>query len=254
MAAMLDASTLLVIVATFLLAGTVKGVVGFGLPAVSVAVLTVALGLPQAMALMLVPAFVSNIWQSLAGGHGRVILRRIWPFLAMAVLTVWIGAEALSRVDLDLLSGLLGVLLVIYATVSLTGLRLSVTPGQEVWAGPLVGAVNGVLTGMTGAFVVPGALYLQAIGLPRDLLVQAMGMLFLASTLALGIALGANGFLTAELGGLSVMALLPALAGMAVGQKIRSRLPEQLFRKVFLSALLILGAYIIANAAHALTN
>jgi len=123
-----------------------------------------------------------------------------------------------------------------------------VTPRQEPWAGPLIGAVNGILSGMTGAYVVPGALYLQALGLERDALVQAMGMLFLISTLALAAALGGNGFLNAELGATSLAAVVPALAGMALGQRIRQKLSEQLFRRVFFVALFLLGAYIILRA------
>jgi uncharacterized membrane protein YfcA len=108
--------------------------------------------------------------------------------------------------------------------------------------------VNGVLTGMTGSYVVPGVLYLQGIGLARDQLIQAMGMLFLVSTIALGLALGSNDLLNAELGLLSAAALVPALIGMALGQSLRRRLPEPLFRRVFFTALLLLGGYIIARA------
>ncbi len=49
---MIDDTTL-VILATFLLAGLVKGVIGLGLPTVSLAILTVALDLPSAMVLLL---------------------------------------------------------------------------------------------------------------------------------------------------------------------------------------------------------
>jgi uncharacterized membrane protein YfcA len=112
----------------------------------------------------------------------------------------------------------------------------------------LLGAVNGILTGMTGSFVVPGVLFLQAIGLSRDQLIQAMGMLFTASTVALAVALQGNHLLTLELGTLSAAALLPAILGMVLGQRVRQSLPEQVFRRVFFIALLILGAYIIASA------
>jgi uncharacterized membrane protein YfcA len=101
---------------------------------------------------------------------------------------------------------------------------------------------------MTGSFVVPGVMFLQAIGLPRDLLIQAMGMLFSLSTLALALALGGNGLLTAELGALSSAAVLPALAGMIVGQRIRQILSEQMFRRVFFISLLMLGTYIVTRA------
>ena len=245
---MTDASILLAIAATFLVAGTVKGVIGLGLPTVSLAILTVVIDLHGAMALLLVPSFVTNLWQAVVGGNGRAILVRIWPFLLMATLTIWLGAAALTRVDLALLSALLGVLLVIYAAASLAGRQFAIGPRQEVWLGPLMGVTNGVLTGMTGSFVVPGVFFLQSIGLPRDMLIQAMGMLFAASTVALAIALQGVGLLTSELGTLSAAALIPALIGMVVGRRIRRRLAEPIFRRVFFAALLILGIYIIASA------
>lgn len=245
---MIDAFTVLVIIATFLIAGTVKGVIGLGLPTVSLAVLTVAIDLPTAMALLLVPSFITNVWQAAVGGNGRAIFGRLWPFLLMATATVWLGATALTRIDLSLLSALLGALLVVYSTVDLAGFRFTIATRQEAWIGPLIGTANGILTGMTGSFVVPGVLFLQAIGLPRDMLIQAMGMLFTASTLALAVALQGNGLLTTELGKLSAAALLPAIIGMVLGQRIRQKLSEQLFRRVFFISLLMLGAYIIANA------
>jgi uncharacterized membrane protein YfcA len=244
----IDGFTVLLVTATFLLAGVVKGVIGLGLPTVSLALLAVALSLPEAMSLLLVPSFATNLWQASVGGRGRGILRRLWPFLAMATVTVWLGAAALTRIDLSLLSGLLGLLLMVYGAVSLRGYRLAITPRREAWAGPVAGAVNGALTGMTGTFVVPGVMYLQSLGLGRDMLVQAMGMLFLVSTTALAVALQGNNLLTMELGALSAAALLPALVGMFAGQRIRRNLSEQRFRRVFFVSLLMVGGYILASA------
>lgn len=234
---------------TFLLAGAVKGVIGLGLPTVSLGLLTALFDLHTAMALLVAPAFVTNVWQAAAGGHGRAILARIWPFLAAAVATVWIGARALTRVDLALLSGLLGLLLVAYAVLNLSGLRVAIPRRHERWAGPLLGAVNGILTGMTGAFLVPGVIFLQGIGLARDALVQSLGMLFLASTIALALALHANSLITPQLGFASAAAVLPALAGMIAGQRIRRGLSEASFRRAFFVAVLLLGLAIVAKAA-----
>jgi uncharacterized protein len=244
----LDAATLFAVGGTFVIAGAVKGVIGLGLPTVSLALLTVAFDLPSAMAFLLVPSFVTNLWQSMVGGHGRAIVLRLWSFFAMATATVWIGTAALTRADLSLLTALLGALLVTYSAVNLGGLRLTVPARHEGWAGPLMGSANGVLTGMTGSFVVPGVMFLQAIGLPRDMLIQAMGMLFTASTLALAAALQQANFLTVGHGVLSVAAVLPAIVGMVLGQRIRKNLSEELFRKVFFVALLVLGIYINASA------
>lgn len=249
---MFDLPATLVVFGAFLIAGAVKGVIGLGLPTVSLALLTVALDLPSAMALVLVPSFVTNLWQSVVGGNAKVILHRLWPFLVMATVTVWVGVAALARLDPSLLTALLGALLVTYSVVNLGGLRLTISAQYEPWVGPLIGSANGVLTGMTGSFVVPGVMFLQAIRLSRDVLIQAMGILFTASTLALAAALQQANFLTAQHGILSTAAVIPAIIGMITGQRVRQSLSEERFRNVFFVALLVLGAYIIANALRLL--
>ena len=243
---MVDTNTILILL-TFLLAGAVKGVIGLGLPTVSLAILTVAIDLPTAMALLLLPSLVTNLWQALAGGHAKLIISRLWPFLLIATVTIWIGASALTRVDLAWLSTLLGALLIAYAGTNLAGLSMTISPQRELWAGPLLGLINGVLTGMTGSFVVPGVMFLQAIGLARDVLIQAMGILFVLSTLALAMALQRNALLTMEHGILSALALLPAIIGMVFGQQIRQKISEQLFRQIFFISLMLLGIYIIVS-------
>lgn len=245
---MLDLGNVTLIAGVFFLAGTVKGVIGLGLPTVSLGLLTAAFDLTAAMALLVVPSFATNIWQGFVGGHTGALLHRIWPFLLMATVTVWLGAVALTRLELSLLSGLLGVLLVAYSVLNLTGVRFAVPARHERWAGALLGSVNGVLTGMTGSMVVPGVMFLQAIGLTRDMLVQAMGMLFAASTVALALALRGNGLLTAELGLVSSAAVIPAIIGMVSGQRIRQRLSEQRFRQLLFVAILVLGVCIVAKA------
>jgi len=245
---MFDAATIFAIVGTFLIAGTVKGVIGLGLPTVSLALLTIIIDLPSAMALLLVPSFVTNLWQAVFGGHGKAILLRLWPFLVMATATVWIGAMALTRVDHSLLSALLGLLLIVYTAVNLVGSRLTIPIRHEVWAGPVAGVANGILAGMTGSFVVPGVLFLQAIGLSKNVLIQSMGMLFMASTVALAMALQRSNLLTPEHGILSLAALLPATIGMVLGQRIRNTLSEDLFRQIFFISLLALGLYIVVKS------
>ena len=245
---MTDPFIIAAIALVFLFAGGIKGVIGLGLPTVSLGLLAIFLDLTTAMALLTMPAAATNVWQAAVGGNARMILRRLWPFMVAATVTVWLGAMALTRVDLALLSALLGLILVVYSGLGLGGWRFAVPMRAERWAGPLLGSVNGILTGMTGSFVVPGIMYLQAMGLSRDALVQAMGFLFCASALALAAALGGSGLFPRETGIVSAGALVPALIGMAIGQRVRRRLSEERFRRVFFVGILALGAYIFAAA------
>ena len=239
---------ILLILAVFVLAGAVKGVIGLGLPTVALGLLTASIGLEAAMALMLAPSFVTNLWQGLVGGHGLVVVRRTWPFLLFATVAVWPGVALSGGWDSEALTGLLGGLLIAYGVAGLTRPALKIRPETEIWASPLLGAVNGFLTGLTGSFVVPGALYLQSLGLPRDQLVQAMGVLFTCSTVALALALAMEGRLPGEIGVASMLAVIPALFGMVLGRRIRAHLSEAAFKRVFFAALIALGAYIVLPA------
>lgn len=245
---MFDSTTLLTICISFVAAGLVKGVIGLGLPIVSVALLTVFVGLQNALALLLIPALFANIWQGSVGGNAKAIVKGMWPFLTFATLFVWVGTLTLTRVDLPLLSAFLGLVLLIYSITNMAGFRIVINDTRNQWLGPVLGTLNGTITGMTGASAIPGVIYFQARGLNRDEMIQAMGILFALSTASLAISLGGNGLLNAELGIVSAFALIPSIAGMIIGQKIRKNLSETLFRKIFFIALMLLGIYIILSA------
>lgn len=239
--------TVAVVALTFLVAGFVKGVVGLGLPTVALAALTATLGLHPAMALVLAPSLATNLLQATSGGHGRAVVRRLWPYLFAAAAGIWLGVQILVVSDAALLSKLLGVMIVIYSLLSLAHFRPSIPSSLEAWIAPPLGVVNGLLTGLTGAFVVPSVFYLQALGMERNFLVQAMGTMFLFSTVCMTLALGGQAFLTVDLALLSSAAVIPAMGGMVIGRRLSRRLSEAMFKKLLFAALLLLGLYILAR-------
>lgn len=236
------------ILAVYLLAGMVKGTVGLGLPTVTLSLLVPTIGLSPAIALTLVPTFVTNAWQAVVGGRFWPILRRLWPLFVLAVFGCWLGTWILARVDPGLLSALLGVALSLYAAFGLVAPPLPAPGRFEVILSPVVGLLGGLMAGMVGAFLMPGIIYLQALRLQRDELIQTLGMIFFSLTLALGLGLTQNQLLTPHLVLLSALAVVPALLGMELGRRIRQHLSEQRFRKVFFVALLLLGLNMSARA------
>lgn len=232
----------------FFLAGVVKGVIGLGLPTVCLALLSLLFDLTSAMMLLLAPSLATNIWQAFVGGHARRLIQRFWVFFFAATMMVYVGGYALDGIERSYLSGLLGGLLVIYALVGLKGWLLPASIAKAPRMGLVFGGVNGLFTGMTGAFVMPGVLYLQGLALPRDALIQAMGILFTLSTLALAMSLEGHLGIDEQLGGLSMLGVLPAILGMLAGKQIRQRLSPQHFRQCFFFGLLVMGGYIAWRA------
>ena len=245
---MFDYSTALAIFSAILLAGLLKGIIGVGFQTVGIAFLTVITNLPNAISLLLIPSLVTNLWQAGVGGELFTILIRLWPLIITASMMVWFGSIALTSVSLSYLSAILGVLLIIYSTFSLFGLRFEVKTKNEWWLAPFIGLINGVLTGMTGIFVVPCVFYFQAIGLRKDTLIQSMGVLFTALTLMLIVSLKTKNILTLELSAWSAFAIFPAIIGVLVGQLMRKKIPEEIFKKIFFLCLIFLGNFITFNA------
>lgn len=237
----------LLLTLTFLLAGLVKGVTGMGLPTVAMGLLGTAMAPAAAAAILVIPSLLTNLWQLLAGPAVLSLLRRFWAMMLGIVLGTVGGAALLVRVD-PLWSGLaLGIALMGYAGYALISPALSIPARAEPWLSPLVGLVTGIITGATGVFVMPAVPYLQALRLDKDELVQALGLSFTVSTLALAAGLLVHGALQVDQLGLSSLAILPALAGMWLGQRIRARISARRFRQCFLLFLLLLGLELISR-------
>jgi uncharacterized membrane protein YfcA len=228
--------------ATFLLAGLVKGVIGMGLPTVAMGLLALALPPAEAAAILVVPSLVTNVWQLLAGPRFAALARRLWPMMAAVLLGTIAGADVIAGNVAGLAKIGLGIALIVYAVVGLAGIRLSIAARHEGWLGPLVGAITGLVTGATGVFVIPAVPYLQAIGLEKDELIQALGLSFTVSTVALAIGLLRVDAWQMGSVWISLLALVPALIGMQAGQWLRQRIAAATFRRVFFAGLLLLGA------------
>ena len=228
----------------FLLAGFVKGVIGLGLPTVSMGLLVLMMTPARAAALLVVPSLVTNIWQMVAGPSLWPLLRRLWPMMIGIGLGTWLGARALSINDADAATMGLGIALILYALTGLSSVGFHVSARAERWLAPLVGAITGAITAWTGVFVIPAVPYLQAIGLEKEDLVQALGLSFTVSTLALAGSLAWSGAFAISIAAGSLFAVAPALIGMGIGQALRRRARPAVFRQWFFIGLLLLGAYL----------
>ena len=239
----MQTSFLLAVGASFIFAGFVKGVVGLGLPTVAMGLLSLAMPPVQAAALLIVPSMVTNVWQLAAGPGVMSLLRRLWSLLAWTMAGTLLGGALLPRDSGAWAVIALGVALMAYALAGLCSLRLNVAPRHERWLAPLIGALTGVVTAATGVFVIPAVPYLQGLGLKRDELVQALGMAFTASTMALAASLALHGDFHVGDAQASAYALLPALGGMLAGQWLRGRIAPELFKKCFFTGLFALGLH-----------
>ncbi|ROL79051.1 sulfite exporter TauE/SafE family protein [Pseudomonas vranovensis] len=237
----------LLVIVTFVLAGAVKGVIGLGLPTIAMGLLGMAMSPAQAAALLIVPSTLTNLWQLAFGGHLRALLKRLWPMLALIFIGTLLGSAWLGINSGAWAAHALGGALLVYALYGLFGRGMRLAPAHESWIGPFCGLITGVITAATGVFVIPAVPYLQSLGLSREEMVQALGLSFSVSTLALAIGLAGQDALGAQALGASMLVLAPALLGMLGGQWLRQRISAVLFKRCFFIGLALLGMHLLLN-------
>jgi uncharacterized membrane protein YfcA len=241
----MDAAPVLAAIAgAFLLAGFVKGVIGLGLPTVSIGLLGLLMTPAQAAAILVVPSLVTNVWQAAVGGTLLALARRLWPLLAGTCIGTVIGVALLPGDDNGRATVWLGLALAIYVVLGLVKVQFSVPRHAETWLGLLMGTATGAITVATGIFVMPGTPYLQSMQFDRDRLVQALGLSFTVSTITLAAALAYTGHVQKSLAWPSIVALAAALVGMGLGQLTRGRIKAETFRLCFFVGLMLLGIHL----------
>jgi uncharacterized protein len=239
---------MVVIALIFIVAGLVKGVTGMGLPTVAMGLLGLTMAPAEAAAMLVIPSLVTNVWQFAAGKPRLPIVRRLWPMLLAIVVVTWAATGLITGGAAGQATTWLGVALIVYAAVALANVRLSLARPHESWLSPVVGAATGVVTGATGVLVIPAVPYLQALGLNKDELVQALGLSFTASTVALAAGLASRDALHVTGLMASVLCTLPALLGMWVGGIVRAQVNPATFRLIFLIGMIVLGADLAARS------
>ena len=237
-----------VVLLTFLLAGMVKGVIGLGLPTVAVGLLGLVMSPLEAASLLIVPSLVTNVWQLAVGPNFWGITRRLWPMLLAIWAGTWTGARVLGGVTTGYATTALGAALLLYGLVGLARVRLEIPARTQSWLSPLIGAATGLTTAATGVFVIPAVPYLQALNIEKEELVQALGLTFTASTLALAASLWEQQAFRPTVVESSFLALVPALTGMVVGQWIRKWVSPATFRTCFFLGLVALGVHLIVRS------
>lgn len=243
---------LIVITFIFLLAGYVKGVIGMGLPTIAMATLGLLLEPVQAAALLVIPSLVTNVWQFVAGDSRMATLKRLWLMLLFVCVGTWLGIGFLTASTSVWPTIWLGGVLALYAVVALFHPKFSMAARHERWLSPIVGIFTGILTGATGVFVIPAVPFISSMQLSKEELIQALGLSFTVSTIALAIGLGWQASYSRSDLVLSILAVMPAMLGMWVGQRTRDAIEPTTFRKCFFGALFVLGAYMALRAGYGL--
>lgn len=245
---MLSAEQLAWVAAVFLIAGIVKGTIGMGLPTTSISLLAQGLDPRTAVALLLVPAIVTNVWQVVRAGRWLDSVRGLWPFAAAMIITLWPATQALPSIAVDHLVLGVGLMVVLFAATSLLRAPPRIPPRYDRPAQFAAGAIAGTLGGFTSIWSPPMVVYLLGRGVGRDEFIRFAGFIILVGTLPLTVGYWNAGLFTGPLALSSTLMIVPVLAGFAIGERLRHRMPTEQFRRWVLIFFFVMGLNLVRRA------
>jgi uncharacterized protein len=243
----MSTEAIIFVLGVFFIAGIVKGLVGIGLPTITLAFTSLVLPLSDMIALIALPTVVTNLWQAAVGGQFKKIVRRQWPLILPMAVTLFLTMWLIGRTTPQWAFLVLATILVIYGGLGLLRIRLHIHADLEKPLAPVIGLISGVVAGLIGVPVVPLMPYMQGLDVKPVELVQSMGVIVSIASLALTASLLRYGLLDRHHVIISAVAIMPAVAGQMVGTRIRQRLSIEQFRQVVFWALLLTGLYTFAS-------
>jgi len=228
-----------------LFAGVLKGATGLGYSSCALPFLAAAVGLKTAIALVVIPAMTSNLALLWSTGHFRETVERFWPFYLATLPGIALGLFALGHFDARHAELVLGVLIIVYSVYSIARPAVVMPVGMQRTIQSPAGLLNGFFTGLTGSQVMPLLPYMLSLGLERARLVQATNISVTLASGCMAIGLLSAGLMSLPGLGASVLAIIPAMAGVMIGTRMRDLIPAGQFKTVVLAVLGLLGLALI---------
>lgn len=232
----------------FLVAGTVKGISGLGLPMTALGLITLFVDPRTAVSLILLPMIITNAWQLYRLGEIVRAVKSYWPFAVVLCLVVGVTPFLFGNASDRLLYGVTGMVLLMFVAVNLSMSVPAIPNRFDKLAQVIFGLAAGVMGGLTAVWAPPVVVYLTARRVSKDEFVRASGLLIFIGSIPLSIGYIQQGYLTGSSAGVSLAMLAPTMLGFTFGERIRNRLPAARFRQVLLFLFLGFGLNLLRKA------
>lgn len=239
---------IMIIFLTYLLAAFAKGITGLGFSTTCLPFLAMAVGLKDALSLVIIPSVTANVVVMYGAGHFQKTIQRFWQMLLVTVPGLLIGLWILNVIDGQQAGAVLGIILIIWCLFSFLKPDFLLKPSLERPLGVVSGFLTGVVNGVTGSQVMPSLPYLMALGLNRQMFVQAMNCSFTLSSLIMALGLQKLGLFRIDAVMVSIVGTFFAFFGLKLGESYRSRLSTEMFRSGVLLMLSIMGVSLIIQS------
>ncbi|SIS59729.1 hypothetical protein SAMN05421759_101662 [Roseivivax lentus] len=235
------------------LAGFIKGVVGFAMPMVMISGLSSIVAPELALAGLILPTVVTNGMQALRQGPQAALgsIKRFRLFLIVGAVALFLSAQLVTVVPVSVLLAIIGVPIVLFALAQIAGWSgaLPFGPSRRFEVG--IAALAGGIGGVSGIWGPPTVAYLTALNTEKREQMRVQGVIYGLGAVGLTLAHTGSGVLNAATVWLSVAMIPPAILGMLLGSAVQDRIDQRAFRRATLWVLLVAGLNLLRRAVFA---
>ena len=242
---------LVLVMGIAILAGLVKGMVGFAMPMVLISGMAMFLSPELALAGLIFPTLATNGLQALRQGGQAAwhSVKRFRIFLGVGLVCLLIGAQMVTLVPQSTFYLLIGVAITGFALLQLAGWGFTLDR-QTIGADLGIGMFAGFIGGMSGVWGPPTVAYLTALNTPKDEQMRIQGVIYGLGAVALVFAHIGSGVLTRQTAVFSALVIPPAVLGMWIGQRLQGQMDQTTFRRITLIVLLVAGANLVRRGLY----
>lgn len=241
----IDSVILIQVVLIFLAGGMVKGLIGVGLPTVTLTLLSFVFDIKDSISIILIPVILTNLYQMLDGNSLKEIIGEVKFFLIGSFLFIFPGFYFLTILKSDTILAILALLLIINSFMSLMKyeIKLKNYKSKAIQLG--IGSLTGITTGVTSIYTMPFIFLIQSLNYSKNKVIQLMGLSFFIFACMQLILFSSHGMLDFDKLSISLLACLPILAGVYFGTALRKKISETLFKTLFNIMLVVMGSLLI---------
>lgn len=227
----------------------VKSVTGMGYPLFAIPIVSLFVGVEDAVVVIAAPNAAANAILCYRARHGRAHTRDLARLGGFGIAGALTGTSLLVSLPEDPILVALAVTIVGFVIQSLRSPELRIPASTSRRWAPAVGTTAGVMQGAVGVSGPVLAAWLHGYRLDREAFVFSVTLLFfLAGTSQLGL-LVARGEYDRSRTVAALLALGPTLAMIPVGARVRGRLAGRSFERALLALLAVSALALVVRVA-----
>ena len=174
-------------------------------------------------------------------------MRQFGIFLLTGLVFLLASAQLVTRIPQSVFLGGIGIMVVCFSLLQLSGYRFQVRRENKVIAF-LVGSVTGFVGGLSGVWGPPTVAYLTAMNTKKEDQLRVQGVVYGLGAIALLFGHIASGILTVSTAQFSAVLVVPSMAGLWIGRRFQKYIDQALFSKATLAVLVVAGLNLLRLA------